>query len=139
MTFNNLIDQLKKLNLPADQYVVVGSGALASLGIREAHDFDVLVTWNLWNKLRKTYPLTKTQPVENIDIDDIQILGHGSPFRIDNIATVDEIIKTANVVDGIKFININLLRKFKLNEGREKDLNDVKLIDVYLSQDSSNK
>jgi hypothetical protein len=133
MTINDSLKQLDKLNLPKEQYVIVGSGALGARGIRESHDLDILVTKELWQKLRLTYELTKIKPVENIDIGDIQILGHGSMFRSLDIASVEEIIKTADIIFDHKFINLNLLKKFKQKEGREKDINDVGLIDKYLS------
>ncbi len=134
MKFETLLGQLKKLDLPEGQYIVVGSGPLAAKGIRESHDFDILVTWDLWTKLKQKYPLSKTEPVENIDLGDIQILGHGSMFRRENIATIDEIMSTAEIIDGVKFLNLKLLKQFKLDEGREKDLKDVELIDNYIAQ-----
>ncbi len=133
MDFSDFLAQLTQLNLPKDQYVIVGSAALAAKGIRVAKDLDVLVTEELWQQLRKSYTLTKTTPVENIDIGDIQILGHGSPFRNETIATLGEMIKTADIVSGHPILNLQLLRQFKKNEGREKDLKDVVLIDAYLA------
>jgi hypothetical protein len=132
MTMLKFLKQLDKLNLPKEQYVIVGSGSLGARKIRESHDLDVLVTEELWQNLRLKYALTKIKPVENIDIGDVQILGHGSMFRTTEIASVEEIIKTADIIYDHKFINLNLLKKFKLREGREKDLNDVRLIDKYL-------
>jgi hypothetical protein len=132
MAMHDFLKQLDKLNLPKDQYVIVGSGALGARKIRESHDLDVLVTEELWQKLRLKYELTKIKPVENIDIGDVQILGHCSVFRGSDIASVEKIIETADVIFDHKFISVDLLRKFKQKEGREKDLNDIKLIDKYL-------
>ena len=137
MTIHDSLKQLDKLNLPKEQYVIVGSGALGARNIRESHDLDVLVTEALWQELRLKYELTKITPVENIDIGDVQILGHGSTFRITDIATVEESIKTADIIFDHKFINLDLLKKFKQREGREKDLNDVKLINEYLNHQST--
>jgi len=136
MTINDSLKQLDKLNLPKEQYVIVGSGALGARDIRESHDLDVLVTEELWQTLRLTYELTKIKPVENIDIGDVQILGHGSMFRNQDIASVEKIIETADIIFGHKFINLDLLKKFKKREGREKDLNDIKLIDKYLNDNN---
>lgn len=132
MDFKVLINQLNNLDLPRDQYVVVGSGAMAARGIREANDFDVLVSMDLWNKLAKDNPVVMSGKTENIEFTDIQILGNGSMYRIDEIANIEEMFNTAEIIEGHKFLDLNLIKKFKLNEGREKDLKDVELIDKYL-------
>ncbi len=134
MNIHDCLKQLTKLNLPQDQYVIVGSGSLGIREIRESHDLDVLVTEELWKHLKENFPLTKTEPVENIDIGDVQILGHGSMFRQADIASVETIIATADVFSGHKFINLELLKKFKQREGRDKDLKDIELINRYLTQ-----
>lgn len=49
----NIIEKIKTLNLPPDQYVVIGSGTMAALGIREASDIDMSVLPELHKKLRE--------------------------------------------------------------------------------------
>lgn len=44
----------------------------------------------------------------------------------------DELLKDADIIDGIAFLSLRNLRMFKLSSGREKDLKDVTLIDSYL-------
>lgn len=39
-----IFENVKKFNFPIGEYVVVGSGLLAALGLREASDVDVAVT-----------------------------------------------------------------------------------------------
>ena len=50
----NIIEKIKELNLPKDQYVVIGSGVMDILGIRRANDIDLSVTKELHQKLRET-------------------------------------------------------------------------------------
>lgn len=47
MNFKSQFEHLKKLDLPKDQFVVIGSGALSIRGIRGAKDVDVIVTESL--------------------------------------------------------------------------------------------
>lgn len=131
MEFKLLVEQLNALNLPRDQYVVVGSGAMAAHGIREANDLDVLVSLDLWDKLAKENPVVMSGKTENIELGDIQILGNGSMYRKPEIASVEDMFNTAEIIEGHRFLDLNLVKKFKLNEGREKDLKDVELIDKY--------
>ena|SRR3989344_1412854 len=133
MEFKLLVAQLDALNLPRDQYVIVGSGAMAAHGIREANDFDVLVSMDLWDKLSKDHTIVMSGKTENIQLGDIQILGNGSMYRIPEIASIEDMINTAETIEGHKFLDLKLVKKFKLNEGREKDLKDVELIDKYLN------
>ena len=39
----DVIAEVKKLDLPLGQYVVIGSGIMAQLGLREANDVDIAV------------------------------------------------------------------------------------------------
>jgi len=133
MEFKLLVAQLDALNLPRDQYVIVGSGAMAAHEIREANDFDVLVSMDLWDKLSKDHTIVMSGKTENIQLGDIQILGNGSMYRIPEIASIEDMINTAETIEGHKFLDLKLVKKFKLNEGREKDLKDVELIDKYLN------
>lgn len=47
-----IFEDVKKLNLPTDQYAVVGSGVMSAHGIRSHHDVDLIVTKNLFEILR---------------------------------------------------------------------------------------
>jgi len=66
----------------------------------------------------------------------IEILGEGSLFRDPEIASLEEMIKTADIIGGHRFLNLLLLRKFKAKKGREKDLKDIELIDQHLFKQS---
>ena len=48
----NIVERIKKLNLPVGHYVVVGSGVMDALGMRPAHDIDIAVTPELFKTLR---------------------------------------------------------------------------------------
>lgn len=133
MKFEDLIKELDKLNLPVDQYVIVSSGSLAVRGIREARDLDISVSAKLWSDLIKTYPAIDEHGISKIEIGDIiEILGGGSFFHDESIATYQQIFDSADVIDGKRYMNLELLRKFKVKMGREKDQKDVELIDEYL-------
>lgn len=50
----NILQKIKELNLPSDQYVIIGSGTMDVLGIREAQDIDISVTKELFNKIKES-------------------------------------------------------------------------------------
>lgn len=134
MSFEDLLKKLNKINLPNDQFVVIGSGPLGVRNIRQSQDLDLLVTSALWNKLIKVHKVVNEYGMEKIKIDEgVEVSGNGSAFIDPNIASVEEIIQSADVVEGIRYINLELLKKFKQKMSREKDFKDVILIDEYLS------
>jgi hypothetical protein len=137
MEFKLLLEQLNNLNLPKDKYVVVGSGSMAAHGIREANDFDILVTFDLWEEFEKDNPVVMSGKTQNILFGDLQILGNGSMYRIPEIASIEEMISTADIIEGHPFLKLELVKKFKKNEGREKDLKDIDLIDEYLKEETN--
>lgn len=126
---------LDSLNLPKDQYAITSSGAMAAHGIREARDLDVVVMPQLWEELAKKYPVT-TEPIEKIDIGPIEFLGKGSMYHDPKIATVEEMIKTADTIYDHRFVKLDLIRQFKQQMARDKDLKDIELIDKYSAKQS---
>ncbi len=48
----DIVAEVRKLNLPPGRYVVVGSGLMHQLGLREAKDVDLAVTPEFFETLR---------------------------------------------------------------------------------------
>lgn len=130
--FMTIFDKVKELNLPIGQYVVFGSGPLAAYGIRESRDVDLLITNSLYIKLKNEgweekewsdggfYLMHK-----DVEADDSWQYGKYNP-------SPEEIIKKAEIIEGIPFAPLVEVLKWKQSYGRPKDLADVKLIKDYL-------
>jgi hypothetical protein len=133
MNFTSHLENIKKLKLPKRQFVIVSSGSLAVRGIREAKDVDMIVTPKLWDALSKKYPVINKGGFDRLDVgNDIEVLGPGSSFANSSVVPIEVIFTQADIFDEMKFINLNHLKKIKEKLGREKDLEDIKLIDEYL-------
>jgi hypothetical protein len=52
MTQLNITQKLKELNLPDGSFVVVGSGILAALGLRDTDDIDLVVSPEIYEKFK---------------------------------------------------------------------------------------
>lgn len=134
----NFIEKIKALNFPLHQYVVVGSGSLEVLGIRPAADIDISVVPELHKKLRESgewkeeerYPGKIFLMKKGVDINP-ELSWSEYP------TTTADAIKSAMIVEGIPFLNLQELKKFKKALGRDKDLKDIELIDNYLSKHGS--
>jgi len=134
----NITERVKLLGLPLGQYVVVASGILEALGIRKASDADIAVLPELYAKLKATgewdefveYGKTFLQKENTTIIPSLE----WDKFPI----TAEQAINSATIIDGVPFMNLDMLRQFKLALGREKDFADIKLIDQY-SENNLNK
>jgi len=49
----NIIERVQPLELPAVDYIVIGSGVLDALGLRPANDIDLVVSEPLFGRLRQ--------------------------------------------------------------------------------------
>jgi len=133
----DIFKEIKNLNFPLGEYLIVGSGPLAARGIRDYKDVDILVTENLYNKLIE-------QDWKTVEIDGVngrfKVLKNGK-FEIDKRLwcgsykpDTDNLIKSAEIINGVPFLPLKELIKFKRALGREKDLQDIKLIRQHLNE-----
>ncbi|MFA5173611.1 MAG: hypothetical protein WC438_00330 [Candidatus Pacearchaeota archaeon] len=120
-----ILKELNKLNLPKNQFAVFGSGPLTIRGIRENKDIDIIVKKDLWDKLIKKYQIID---FKKIDIENIEIYKDWKPWFND----VDKLIDDADIFNGIRFVKLKYVLKWKEEFGREKDKKDIKLIKKYL-------
>jgi hypothetical protein len=133
-----LLQELRSLNPPTDELVVVSSGALAIRGIREAKDLDVIVTVRLWNEITKKHPRTLNDwGIERVLVDNnIEILNPAqSIFGNSKVIPAHEIFDQSDIFNGVRFINLEHLRTIKSKLGRKIDHQDVELINAFLKQE----
>ena len=118
----NHIDELKKLNLPIGEYAIFGSGPMAIRHIRDLQDIDIVVKQNLWNKLAIKYKDNIEQNPERIVVKNIEIFKDW----LDLTDKIDEIINTAEEINGLSFVKLNYVIEWKEKMGREKDIKLIK-------------
>lgn len=131
----DIIAEVKKLDLPANEYVVFSGGTLHVLGIRDTNDIDLFVTTGLFEDLMKDGSWSL---VENFNR---RFLKKGIVEIADTLPesfpkSHREIVDGAMFVEGIPFMSLEdvLLFKKSINPPREKDLRDIELIENYLAQ-----
>lgn len=128
--FKKLLEEFKKLNLPDGKYVIYGSGPLGIREIREVHDLDVVVTDDLYKKLLEKY--FKKEKIEEkkrfIKLNRIEII----PASYSLIKDIKKVIADADIIDGLRFVRLKDLLRWKRKMGRQKDFEDIKLIKNYL-------
>lgn len=133
----SIIEEVKKLNISNNDCIVLGGGILNQLGIRKTSDVDLIVKPEIYDQFRKqTGWIEKTWP-------------HGAPTLLNgiyelgtdwgddrHIYSFKEIKEHSIVIEGVRFVNLDFLKKWKQAKGREKDLRDIELITDYLSKHS---
>lgn len=128
-------DKVKALDLPLDQIIVIGSGILDQLGIRPASDIDLAASSDLMKNLSDE----SGDWIKKFDDDQrfYFVKDDGSAevwdgWEFDGQAvSYGELLSQSVEYDGVRFVDLEFLRKWKSWRGREKDVQDVKLIDEW--------
>ncbi|MFA6446554.1 MAG: hypothetical protein WCW14_04900 [Candidatus Paceibacterota bacterium] len=129
----NIINEIRKLNLPIGKYSVVGGGALASRGIRESDDVDLIVTEDLYKQLKNDGWEEKEKHPNHFHIYKDNAEAAKNFLHVEGCQlTTDGVIKNSDIIDGVPFMSLNDLIELKQTMGREKDLKDIELINNYL-------
>lgn len=129
-----MFEELDALEFPLGQYVIVGSGPLGIRNIREIRDLDIVVSNEFWKKLSEKHKIVDGDPgTKKMYISkSIEVLGGPSFIQDGQMPTVEEMIKTAEFINGYPFMTINYTILFKLKRGREKDLHDLMLLEEWM-------
>jgi hypothetical protein len=136
-------DRVKELDLPAGEYVVVG-GAMEAHGIRPANDIDIVAAPDLFKDLqlqgweicccnaclrkmkrgKGDFVLKKPGIAGEV----FSSYESGGLYRADT----SRIIRDADIIKGVPYVQLIELLRWKRASGRFKDRVDVELIDGYL-------
>ena len=132
----NIFEEVEKLHFPKDEFMVLGSGILDALGIREVGDVDLLIKPELFERLK----------LEGWKYEVIEIEGRPRDMLSKGVVEAykdfwweggafnpEEGIARAEKINGIFFIPLKTLLEVKKAMGREKDIKDVALIEEYLN------
>lgn len=132
MQKDEIITKVKALNLPKNSYVVFGSSPLAVAGLRPANDIDLFVSKEVFLKLKEAgwRELQKSPNDRPLVRDDFE--AHDNWNFSSYSPTLTQLLKSAEIIDGIPFASLEEVRKWKAASGRPKDLVDIKLIDTKI-------
>lgn len=137
MTGQEIIEQVKVLNLPADSYVVFGSCPLAVAGIREAKDIDLYVRAEVLERfIQAGWEQVEKGPGDKPHVSGV-FEAHATWDFSPYAPTLDHLLQTADVFDGVAFASLEEVRKWKVASGGTKHEADVHLIDDYISKKHS--
>lgn len=127
-------DYLNKYDLKPDNSVVIGYGIMQALGFYQSDDLDITVDVATYKRLKNTGNFQEVEKygrntlvAENIEIGtEWGILG--------GVWKLEDLTKESVVIDGARYISIELLLRIKQDWKRPKDIDHIKMIKSYLEK-----
>lgn len=128
----DIFEKVKKLNLPKNKYTVFGGGVLEALEIRKSGDVDLVVTKDIYNKLKENGWKEKVRSDETKSLKennfDIAVNLNCKGYK----ASTEYLLEKSSFIKGVPFVKLEEIIKFKKCRNSKKDKNDIKLIEQYL-------
>lgn len=126
---NRLFERLKELELPEGEYAVFGSGPLLVRNIiHDSNDLDILCRGPAWQRV-KSLGIPQFLPDYGVTIVTLKH-GHltfGDRWGIGDFDT-DELIDAAEQIDGLPFVRLEQVVKYKQLRAAAKDLQHIEAL-----------
>lgn len=126
----SVADRVRQLNLPPDQFVVVGGAVLEVLGIRDSDDIDIIASDSVLRGLADDPEWEKEESTENSYFYKKDGYEVGNDWLGRSFA---ELVSDTFEMDGIRYVSLATVMAWKKQRNRPKDQADIKLIWEYLS------
>ncbi len=101
-------------------------------GLRKSRDLDVIVAEDVFDDY-KDMPGWKIKEFRAgefyLDKNDIELWKDWGPGEWD----IQKLINEAEIIDGLPFVKLKEVLKWKKMIGRDKDIKDIKIIETYLA------
>lgn len=128
-----MFESLRAFNLPMGEYLIIGSGPLGIRNLKTIGDIDIIVTPKLWDSLADQYGISG----EKISFPGgiIEAFSEKSFNNLIQVPSTTSRIQNAEIIEGLPFDTLENTLFFKRKMRREKDLNDIRLIEIALYKD----
>lgn len=126
----SVADRVRQLNLPPNQFVVVGGAVLEVLGIRASDDIDVVASESILRSLADDPAWNKKE------FSDVSYFYQKDGYEVGNDCmgrSFAELVSDTFEMDGIRYVSLATVMAWKKQRNRPKDQADIKLIWEYLS------
>lgn len=126
MTFSR---RVRETGIDLNRAVVIGSGLLDQIGVREAADIDLVVTKDLFDELAVSERFEKAFEFGSYVLKDnatgLEVWTDWSGVGYEGL------LADTVVLDEVQYVSIDYLKKWKREKGRPKDIKDIELINDY--------
>jgi hypothetical protein len=134
--------KLDEMGLISDNAIVIGSGVLNALKIRESNDIDVVVSPEKYQSLAldKRFKKEMKRGREILVSDLLEIMTNWTVLG--KTWTFDNLQEHSIVIDGVRYNTVQFLFNVKRSwlgdtDVRQKDIDDIKLMEDYLKTTKS--
>ncbi len=126
---NSLFDRVKSLKLPEGDFAIFGSGPLIVREIVPAsNDLDIICRGRAWDYIRG---VGEAEYLTEYNVDIVTMfdgsLTFGNKWGIGAFDT-DELIDNAEIIDGLPFVRLEYVAKYKKISKRPKDLQHLQAL-----------
>ena len=128
-------EKVKQLNLPADEFIIIGSGVLEQLGIRKSGDIDLVLSDSLYEKTSQDAVNWKELRGES---GEGYLVNNHLPAEAwrdlptaEGVEDFEGLMEHAARYEDLAFVNLSFVRHWKVWRNRPKDIRDVTLIDKF--------
>lgn len=122
-----ILRQIERLGLATGQFLVVGSGILSALGIRQSNDCDIIVSAQHFDMLAAQGGRLGCHQdgTRALYIGDIEVMDDW--FGED----ITSLMPRAVEIDRVRYLSLDEVMSYKRKLGRSKDIADIELIKAY--------
>ncbi len=131
--YNKLLELVKSLGMPKDDFAVFGSGPMFPHGLKQIdRDIDIIArgkAWYIAAKFKRPVPDNHNMYLKvSYFQEHVEIFSGWAP----GLWHTDSLIDSAEVYDGIRFVRLEKVLLYKKMLNRKKDLVHIALIEKYL-------
>jgi len=134
MTEITIIKRVHKTQLPVERIIVIGSGILDVLGLRQANDLDLVADEALFAELagREGWELAVVHGEQALynEALDVEVWKSWGSDGVPNFAQLRE---QGIEIEGVTFTSPEFVLEWKKQRGRPKDKADIRLLEEYLA------
>lgn len=124
--------ELLSLRLPAGDFVICGSGPLYARGwIDDPSDLDIVARGNAWKMAAELGPI---EPAPYSAARRVPLFGGDLDVFDDwfpEIGTVGELIENADVIEGLRFVTLDVVATTKRMMGRDRDRDHLAVLRAH--------
>jgi hypothetical protein len=128
----NIFEEIHNLNFSAESYVVIGGAAMAARSIKETNDIDIVVTPDVFEFCKQNgweyHSRPNGKPGLSKGVVELYLDVNCGKFN----PSFQELRSRAEIINGVPICSLEDLLSFKTEYARQKDIQDIELIESYL-------
>ncbi len=119
------------MGLPSRDFAIFGSGPLIVRGmVPMTNDLDIICRGSVWEEVSK---IGRIEYLDDLDVEIATLhdgqISFGTKWGIGSF-DIDELIDTAEEIDGLPFVRLEHVVNYKLTRGSRKDLAHIRALDI---------